>query len=156
MWPPRTLLVAPPMIQVYCPNVPSEKLLIATFDGDSDRNLSVTFGSPSRIMRCTIISPLKTIVHVESRNRCVKVRKTSATPTSPACVATRRCSTYFDLGAASFSVACQHTLMSYTPLTAEPTFCFVAPLTDFSNDWDMLLLAPDGLSLNGSWLDGQL
>ena len=97
----RTLLVTLPMIQVYCPYVPSEKLLMATLVGDSDRNLSVTFGSPSLIIRCTIISPLKTIVHVESRNRCVRVRKTSATPASPAWVATRRCSTYFDLGAAS-------------------------------------------------------
>lgn len=46
--------------------------------------------------------PLKTMVHVESRSRLVMVRKTSATPASPAFVATRMCSTYFDLGGASW------------------------------------------------------
>ena len=65
------------------------------------RYLSVTSGSPSRIMRCTIIKLLKTMVHVESRRRLVRARKISATPASPACVATRICSTYLDFGAAS-------------------------------------------------------
>lgn len=144
------------MMQVYRPYVPSEKLLIATFDGDSDRNLNVTFGAPSLIIRCTMMSPLKTIVHVESRSRCVNVRKTSATPASPACVATRRCSTYFDLGAASCSVPCEHTAMSYTAASiAPPTFCFVAPLTDFSNDWDMLFLAAEGHCRSADLLDGR-
>ena len=68
----------------YDLDVPSEKLLIASFEGESARNLSVTFGSPSRTMRCTMISDLNTIVQVESRNRFCKARKISATPASPA------------------------------------------------------------------------
>jgi hypothetical protein len=48
-----------------------------------------------------MIRLLNTIVHVESRNRLVRARKISATPASPACVATRMCSTYLDFGAAS-------------------------------------------------------
>lgn len=82
--------------------LPSEKLLIASFEGVSAKNFNVTFGSPSRIIRCTMISDLKTIVHVESLNLFCKARKTSATPASPACVATNICSTYLDLGAASY------------------------------------------------------
>ena len=85
----------------YVRYVPSEKLLMASFEGDSAKYFNVTLFSPSRIIRCTMIKPLKTIVHVESRNRFVNVRNTSATPASPACVAMRMCSTYFDLGAAS-------------------------------------------------------
>jgi hypothetical protein len=48
-----------------------------------------------------MIRALKTIVHVESRSRNVRVRKTSATPASPPLVALSMASTYFDLGAAS-------------------------------------------------------
>lgn len=86
-------------------NVPSEKLLIASFEGDSAKNFRVTFGSPSRIMRCTTIRDLNTIVHVESLSLFCKVRNISATPASPACVATKMCSIYFDLGAASYLYA---------------------------------------------------
>ncbi len=109
---------------------PSEKLLIASFDGESAKNLSVTFGSPSRIMRCTMMSDLKTIVHVESRSLFCKARNISATPASPACVATRICSTYFDLGAAS----CYHNISGYRFKRSPSvhTFIFVPPLTDFS------------------------
>ena len=46
---------------------------------------------------------LNTIVQAESRSRCWRVRKTSATPASPECVATRIVSTYLDLGAASYA-----------------------------------------------------
>jgi len=46
--------------------------------------------------------------------------------------------------------------MSYTASTAAPTFCFVAPLTDFSNEWDMLFLAPEGHGGSANWLDWQL
>lgn len=48
------------------------------------------------------MSDLNTIVHVESRNLFCNARNISATPASPACVATRICSTYLDLGAASY------------------------------------------------------
>lgn len=48
-----------------------------------------------------MMSALKAMVHVESLNLFCKARNISATPASPACVATRMCSTYFDLGAAS-------------------------------------------------------
>jgi hypothetical protein len=83
-------------------DVPSVKELMASFRcGFCDRYLRVTSGSPSRIMRCTMIMLLKTMVHVESRRRFVRARKISATPASPACVATKMCSTYFDFGAAS-------------------------------------------------------
>lgn len=81
--------------------IPSEKLLTASFEGDSAKYFRVTFGSPSRTIRWTMISDLKTMVHVESRNRFCSARKTSPTPASPACVATRMCSTYLDFGAAS-------------------------------------------------------
>lgn len=85
-------------------DVPSVKWLMASFlCGFCARNLSVTSGSPSLIMRCTMIKLLKTMVHVESRRRLVRARKISATPASPACVATRMCSTYLDLGAASYT-----------------------------------------------------
>lgn len=46
---------------------------------------------------------LKTIVHVEPRRRNCRVLKTSATPFSPPLVADNIGSTYFDLGAASYS-----------------------------------------------------
>lgn len=57
---------------------------MASFDGDSAKYFNVTLGSPSRIMRCTMMSDLKTIVHVESLRRFCKARKISATPASPA------------------------------------------------------------------------
>lgn len=91
-------------------NVPSVNELIASFlVGFCARYFRVTSGSPSRIMRCTMIRLLKTIVHVESRRRLVRARKISATPASPAWVATRMCSTYFDFGAAScvYALACR-------------------------------------------------
>jgi hypothetical protein len=85
-------------------NIPSVKELIASFRwGFCARYLRVTSGSPSLIIRCTIIKLLKTIVHVESRSRFVRARKISATPASPAWVATNICSTYFDFGAASYT-----------------------------------------------------
>ena len=62
----------------------------------------MTFGSPSLIIKWTMMSDLKTIVHVESRNLFCKARNISAVPASPACVATRMCSTYFALGGASY------------------------------------------------------
>lgn len=90
---------------------------MASFEGDSATYFSVTLGSPSRTMRCTMMSDLKTIVHVESLRRFCRARKISATPASPAWVATRICSTYLALGGASL--------------------IFVPPLTDFSKDPDM-------------------
>ncbi len=101
---------------LYSLDVPSEKLLIASFEGESARYLSVTFGSPSRIMRCTMISDLKTIVHVESRNRFCKARKISATPASPAWVATRICSTYLAFGGASCGRSFQVSWRSRLPM----------------------------------------
>jgi hypothetical protein len=53
-----------------------------------------------------MIKLLKTMVHVESRSRFVRARKISATPASPACVATKMCSTYLDFGAASCPGQC--------------------------------------------------
>jgi hypothetical protein len=88
---------------LYSLDVPSEKLLIASFDGESATYFKVTFGSPSLIIRCTMMSALKTIVHVESRSRFCSARKISATPASPAWVAMRMCSTYLALGGASYS-----------------------------------------------------
>lgn len=84
-------------------HVPSVNELIASFlVGLSAKYFKVTSGSPSRIIRCTMIKLLKTMVHVESRRRFVRARKISATPASPAWVATRMCSTYLDFGAASY------------------------------------------------------
>lgn len=82
--------------------VPSETLPVSNLDGESARYFNVTLGSPSRIMRWVTMRALKTMVHVESRRRCWRVRNTSATPPSPAWVATRIVSTYLALGAASF------------------------------------------------------
>src|SRR5204863_6675773 len=81
--------------------IPSVKLLIASRFGDSAMYLRVRSGCPSLIIRWTMIRALKTMVQVESRKRSCRVRKTSATPASPPCVADRIASTYFDLGAAS-------------------------------------------------------
>jgi hypothetical protein len=60
----------------------------------------VTSGEPSRIMRWTVMRPLNTIVHVESRSRYCSARMTSPTPASPECVATRMCSMYLVFGGA--------------------------------------------------------
>jgi hypothetical protein len=59
---------------------------------------------------------LNTIVHVESRKRRVRVRKTSATPASPPFAALSIASTYFDFGAASCSClsACSY-VWDYSP-----------------------------------------
>lgn len=64
-------------------------------------------GEPSRIIRWMVIRLLKTTVHVESRNRNCSARKTSPTPASPACVATRMCSIYFVFGGAAYIRRCQ-------------------------------------------------
>ena len=65
-------------------NIPSVKLLMASFRaGLFDKYLNVTLGSPSLIMKCTIISDLNTIVQVESLKRFCSTRNTSATPCSP-------------------------------------------------------------------------
>ena len=108
---------------------------MASLKGNSATYFSVTLGSPSRIMRCTIISALKTIVHVESLRRFCRVRNISATPASPAWVATRMCSTYLALGGAScflwLTKGSQYRMMG--PLA----LIFVPPLTDFSKDADM-------------------
>ena len=61
-------------------------------------------------MRCTVIRLLKTTVHVESRNRNWSARKTSPTPASPACVATRICSIYFVFGGAAYRNSDQYLL----------------------------------------------
>ena len=85
-----------------------------------------------------MMSDLKTMVHVESRNLFCIDRKTSATPASPACVATRMCSTYFDFGAASYKLALgQHLAFLNRNSSGAPTFTFVPPLTDFSKEVDI-------------------
>lgn len=68
-----------------------------------------------------MISALKTMVHVESRSLFCNALKISATPASPACVATSICSTYLALGAASL--------------------IFVPPLTDFSKEPDIVVIS---------------
>jgi len=75
---------------------------MANLFGASAIYLKVASGCPSLTIRCTTISDLKTIVHVESLKRICKVRKTSATPESPPFVADRIGSMYFDLGAANY------------------------------------------------------
>ena len=113
-------------------DIPAEKLLMASFEGDSVRYLKVMFGSPSRIMRCVMIKALNTIVHVESRNRCVIVLKISATPASPALVACRMCSTYLDFGAASYETVNAHFDMIQGYIIVLCTLILVPPFTDFS------------------------
>ena len=118
-------------------HVPSVKVLIESFDGESDMYFKVTFGAPSRIIRCTTIRDLKTIVHVESRSRYWRVRKTSATPASPLCVERRIRSTY--LGAASWGFeVCRQPSTVYSCLGMlfhhRHTLIFVAPFTDFSKE----------------------
>ena len=81
--------------------LPSVKSLMASFEGCSAKYFNVTFGSPSLIIRCTTMSDLKTIVHVESRNLLVRVRKISAMPASPVWVAVKIVWMYFAFGAAS-------------------------------------------------------
>ena len=66
MWRASTHVFLLKMMVSY---VPSEKLLIASFEGESDMNFKVTLGSPSRIIKWTMINPLNTMVHVESRSR---------------------------------------------------------------------------------------
>ena len=80
---------------------PSENPLIASLLGFSAMYCKVASNCPSLIIRWTTIRALKTIVHVESRSRSCRVRNISATPASPVWVATRICSIYLDLGAAS-------------------------------------------------------
>lgn len=120
---------------LYSLDVPSEKLLIASFDGESATYLSVTFGSPSLIIKCTMISALNTIVHVESLKRFCRVRNIPATPASPAWVATSICSTYLALGGASYLRAVSRVV----PTRGHPMLAliFVPPLTDFSKDPDI-------------------
>ena len=123
------------------------KLLIASFVGDSAKYFNVTLGSPSRIIKCTMMSDLKTIVHVESLNLFCSARKTSATPASPACVATKICSTYLDLGAASYF----QPISWVSKLRLERiaiTLIFVAPFTEFSNEPAMAALE-SGHDLSG-------
>lgn len=81
------------------------------------RYASVTSGDPSLTMRCTVIKLLKTTVHVESRSRCCSALKTSPTPASPACVATRMCSMYFVFGGAACrgTVRCQLCVLRRAP-----------------------------------------
>lgn len=81
---------------------PSVKLLIAIFLGFSAMYCNVASSAPSRIIKWITIRDLNTMVHVESRSRNCSVRNISATPTSPASVATKICSIYLDLGAASY------------------------------------------------------
>ncbi|KAI7150469.1 hypothetical protein KC360_g1 [Hortaea werneckii] len=61
----------------------SRSIFVYSGPGSGRRKASVAFCAPSLIIRWTIISDLKATVQVESRNRWVKVRKTSATPASP-------------------------------------------------------------------------
>lgn len=82
--------------------IPSANPLIAMRFGESAMYLNVASGCPSLIIKWTTISDLKTIVHVESRNRSCRVRNTSATPESPPFVAERIGSMYLDLGAANY------------------------------------------------------
>jgi hypothetical protein len=89
---------------------------------------SVVSGAPSRIIRCTTIKDLKTIVHVESRNRSWSTRKTSATPDSPPCVEERIDSMYFDFGAANYR---NKSDMDHEVLGCV-TLILVAPFTTFS------------------------
>lgn len=90
---------------------------MASLELESARYLSVTLGSPSRIIKWTMISALNTIVHVESRSLFCIALNISATPASPAWVATRMCSTYLAFGAANL--------------------IFVPPFTDFSKEPDI-------------------
>lgn len=88
-------------------SIPSVNWLTASrVLGDCERYFNVTSFSPSLIIRCTMMSALKAMVHVESRSRFSSVRKTSARPASPECVASRMCSTYLALGGASCRRIC--------------------------------------------------
>lgn len=119
----------------------------------------VTSCEPSRIIKCTVIKLLNTTVHVESRSRFCKERKTSATPASPECVAIRMCSIYFVFGGAAYSgqlvvthmAPLLHLLRSGDILT----LIFVAPLTDFSKELAMLssLCASGALGRHGAGVE---
>lgn len=117
------------------------------------RYFKVTSGSPSRIIRCTMIRLLNTMVQVESRNRFVRARKISATPASPAWVATRMCSTYLDFGAASYgnALACRNgqSRAESPPARRElhSTLIFVPPFTLFSKE---LAMGPGGAAAGGA------
>lgn len=121
---------------LYCLDVPSEKLLIASLEGESARYFSVTLGSPSLIIRWTIIRALNTIVHVESLRRFCNARKISATPASPACVATNICSTYLAFGGASWQRMISSCIFKRGN-TQGLALILVPPFTDFSNEPDM-------------------
>lgn len=137
-------------------------MLIASIFLCFARYASVTSGDPSLIIRWTVIKLLKTTVHVESLSRCCRARKTSPTPASPACVATRMCSMYFVFGGAACSRRrCQLFLFASSPPNVPAmiacyhvaiasgrgclgymwprTLILVAPLTDFSNELAMLV-----------------
>ena len=88
--------------------LPSENPLIASFLGFSAIYCRVASNCPSLTIICMTMRALKTIVHVESRSRSWIVRNISATPASPVWVATRMCSMYLDLGAASCSHEASH------------------------------------------------
>lgn len=82
------------------PRLPSDRWSSESMLRCLARKASVTSGEPSRIMRWTVMRLLSTTVHVVSRSLCCRARKTSPTPASPECVATRMCSMYFVLGGA--------------------------------------------------------
>lgn len=106
---------------------------------------------------CVVSKLLSTTVHVESRNRYCNERKTSPTPASPECVATRMCSIYFVLGGAfykSHRSACNGLVILSSSSSVlrwslgggvvgigtqfARTLILVAPLTDFSKEPDMV------------------
>lgn len=84
-------------------NSPSVKEPIASWLRCFARYANVASGDPSLIIKWIVIKLLSTTVHVESRNRNCNARKTSPTPASPACVATRICSIYLVFGGAACS-----------------------------------------------------
>jgi hypothetical protein len=116
------LFVGPGSVQVLAKKIdldsPSVKLPTNKELRLLARNARVTSGEPSRIMRWTVMRPLNTMVHVESRSRYCSARMTSPTPASPEWVATRMCSMYLVFGGAFLIL--------------------VAPLTDFSKELDMM------------------
>ena len=135
---------------VFRLNVPSVKLLMANILRCRAKNSSVASGSPSRIIMWTVMRPLKTTVHVESRRRNCRARKTSEIPASPECVATRMCSMYLVFGGA----ACRESWLAdvrrrqrdgdRTKDYIARTLILVAPLTDFSKEPDMARTGADG------------
>jgi hypothetical protein len=99
------------------------------------------------------------MVHVESRRRFVRARKISATPASPACVATRMCSTYFDLGAASYVVVLACAMRWVMLATTDSwergmaTLILVPPFTLFSKE---LAMSSEGCRVGRLLPDGPL